>query len=107
MSFRIDAKGKVFTDVIRKEHFRAFIQTILNAVRGEVYVRPGLRFKDELNGSEQFIAVTNAEILSPQGEVLAHTEFLTVNKDHIVWVRPEEEDPLPSDADPVVYADSE
>lgn len=92
MSYRVDSKGKIFTDVVRKEHFQAHIQTIMHTIRGEVYVRPGLRFKDELNGTaEQFIAVTDAEVYDGAGALIARSPFLTVNKDHIIWVQPRED----------------
>ena len=92
MSVRIDAKGKTYTDIVHKDEFPALIQTTSNLIHGHIYLRAGLRLKDELNGtSEQFIAVTDAEVYNTNGQVLVHSEFLTVNKNHIIWVRPDEE----------------
>ena len=92
MSVRVDAKGKTYTDIVRKDELAALIQTTSNLVHGHIYIRPGLRLKDELNGAgEMFIAVTDAEVYSLNGQVLVRSEFLTVNKTHIIWVRPDEE----------------
>ena len=94
MSVRVDAKGKTYTDVVRKDEVSALIQTTSNLVHGQLYLRPGLRLKDELNGAgEQFLAVTNAEVYNANGQVLVRSEFLTVNKAHIIWIRPDEEAP--------------
>jgi hypothetical protein len=94
MTIRVDSKGKTYTDVVRKDEVPALIQTTANLIHGHIYMRPGLRLKDELNGlSEMFIAVTNAEVYNANGQVLVHSEFLTLNKNHIVWVRPDEEAP--------------
>jgi hypothetical protein len=92
MSVRIDAKGKTYTDVVRKDDIPVLIQTDTHLVHGQIYLRPGLRLKDELNGTaETFIAVTDAEVYHTNGQVLVRSQFLTVNKAHIVWIRPDEE----------------
>ena len=92
MSVRIDAKGKTYTDVVRKDDIPALIQTITNLIHGQIYLRQGLRLKDELNGTaETFIAVTDAEVYNANGQVLVRSQFLTLNKSHIIWIRPDEE----------------
>lgn len=92
MSVRVDAKGKTYTDVVRKDEIAVLIQTTTNLVHGQIYLRPGLRLKDELNGTaENFLAVTAAEVYNANGQVLVRSEFLTLNKEHIVWIRPDEE----------------
>jgi hypothetical protein len=92
MTVRVDAKGKTYTDIVRKDEIPALIQTTSNLIHGHVYLRPGLRLKDELNGTaEQFIAVTDAEVYNANGQVLVRSEFLTLNKTHIIWIRPDEE----------------
>ena len=92
MSVRIDAKGKTYTDIVHKDEVAALIQTTANLIHGHIYLRAGLRLKDELNGTaEQFIAVTNAEVYNPNGQVLVRSDFLTLNKHEIIWVRPDEE----------------
>ena len=75
------------------------IQTLTNVIRGRIYLRPEQRIKDGLNDNpESFIAVSKAEIFSPGGQLLQSAPFLTVNKQHIVWLLPEEDVP----AHPVV-----
>ncbi len=94
MSVRIDSKGKIFTDVVHKEEVLVLIQTLTNVIRGNIFLRPEQRIKDGLNDSpETFIAVSKAEIYSPGGQLLHQADFLTVNKQHIVWLRPETERP--------------
>jgi hypothetical protein len=92
MTVRIDSKGKIFTDIVRKEEVPVLIQTLTNVIHGNIFLRPEQRIKDGLNDSpEIFIAVTGAEVYSPGGQLLHRAEFLTVNKNHIVWVRPDDE----------------
>jgi hypothetical protein len=92
MSFRVDAKGKIFTDIIRKDEVPVLIQTVTNLIHGHIYLRPEQRIKDELNSSQdQFIAVTDAEVFAANGELLYRSEFLTLNKRHAIWIRPDEE----------------
>lgn len=103
MSVRIDAKGKIFTDVVRKDEVPVLIQTLTNVIHGNIFLRPEQRIKDGLNDNpENFIAVTDAEIYSPAGQLLHRAGFLTVNKQHIVWLRPDDERPAhpgtPADA---------
>ena len=100
MTVRIDAKGKTYTDIVHKDEVATLIQTTANLIHGHVYLRAGLRLKDELNGTqEQFIAVTEAEVYNANGQVLVRSNFLTVNKSQIVWMRPDEEpaDPAPAE----------
>src|SRR5690606_23205464 len=92
MTVRIDAKGKTYTDIVRKDDISVLIQTTTNLVHGRVYLRPGLRLKDELNGTaENYIAVTGAEVYNANGQILVRSDFLTLNKAHIIWIRPDEE----------------
>lgn len=84
-----DEKGKIFTNIVPKTPVAATIQTSTHRIHGEVYIKPDERLKDELNHSEQFIAVTNAQIFNEQGEVAYDSEFLTLNKDQIIWLIPD------------------
>jgi hypothetical protein len=96
MTVRVDAKGKTYTDIVRKDEVPALIQTVSNLIHGHIYLRSGLRLKDELNGTaEQFIAVTDAEVYNANGQVLVRSEFLTLNKAQVVWIRPDEEPAAP------------
>ncbi len=84
-----DEKGKIFTNIVQKNPVPATIQTITHQIRGEVYMKPDERLKDELNRSDQFLAVTNASILDDKGNVAFSCKFLTLNKNQIVWLIPD------------------
>ena len=86
-----DDKGKIFTQVVSKHPVQVIIQTIQNKIRGTIYIRPDVRIKDEMNTSEDFLAVTEAVVYGSQNEEIYHTGFLVVSTNHIVWVIPEEE----------------
>lgn len=93
MTIRIDANGKIFTDIVRKDEVPVTIQTLTHRLHGNIYLRPEQRIKDELNESrDTFIAVTDARVFAADGSELYHSDFLTVNKHHIVWIRPDPED---------------
>ncbi|MCC6191048.1 MAG: hypothetical protein IT318_18660 [Anaerolineales bacterium] len=98
MTVRVDAKGKTYTEIVRKDEIPALIQTIASLIHGHIYLRPGLRLKDELNGAnEQFIAVTDAEVYNANGQVLVRSGFLALNRAHIVWIRPDDEPEAPAE----------
>jgi hypothetical protein len=86
-----DEKGKLFTEVISKDQILSHIQTPTYAIRGYVHVRKGERMSDELNLPNVFLPVTGAEIYSPEGEILYMSDFLVINREHIVWLIPIEE----------------
>lgn len=94
MTVRIDSKGKIFTDIVRKEEVPVLIQTLTNVIHGNIFLRPEQRIKDGMNdGQDMFIAVTNAEVYAPSGALLHRADFLTLNKQHIVWLRPDDDKP--------------
>ena len=87
-----DAKGKIFSLRVQKQAVPVTIQTVTHKIRGQFYLRPKSRVKDELEEAEQqFLALTDAEVYGPDGAALFHSDFLTVNRDHIVWLLLEEE----------------
>ena len=90
MSIRYDDKGKYFTDVIAKDAVPSVIQTLVSRVQGNLHVRLNERVKDELNRNEQFLAITDANIFNLQGQKIYDAEFILVNRDHVVWIIPEE-----------------
>ena len=91
MFANFDDKGKTFTNVITKRPVAVHIHTISQLIKGFVHVRPDERLKDELNHSEQFIAVTNAKIYALNGEVIHQCDFLAVNRSQIVWLFQDDE----------------
>lgn len=92
MGFRFDEKGKFFTDVVSKRTIPAVIQTISHCIHGNVYIRKNERLSDEINRAEQFMAITDAEIYDLQGQHIASNKFMAVNRSHIVWLYPKQED---------------
>lgn len=93
MKERVDAKGKVYTVRMSKETIRARIRTLDQVIEGTVYIHAENRLKDELNeGGERFIAVTSAKVFSSDGsKELYSSNFLALNRDHILWAMPIEE----------------
>ena len=88
MTIEYDEKGKYYTNVIQKVAVPAIVQTTKSLIRGMVHVRQDERLKDELENSEDFIAMTNIEVLDEAGKIIFSGPFLAVQKDQIVWVMP-------------------
>ncbi|MGD8458228.1 MAG: hypothetical protein PVF83_17770 [Anaerolineales bacterium] len=88
MSTHYDEKGKFFTEIISKKSIPVRIQTKDNRIDGIMHIRRGERFKDELNHSEQFLAITDAVISDNNNAELYQTDFLAVNRNNIVWIFP-------------------
>ncbi len=91
MSIEYDEKGKFFTDVVSKIPVYAVVQTTVQLVRGKVHVRQGERLKDELDRDELFLAMTDASVIGPDGQVQYQAPFLAVRRAQVVWVLPDEE----------------
>jgi hypothetical protein len=86
MTIEFDDKGKFFTDIISKNPIPVMIQTVTHRIHGNIHIRQDQRLKDELNLLEKFIAITDAVIYSPDGQVLYQANFLAVQRDEIIWV---------------------
>jgi hypothetical protein len=82
-------KGKLFTDVVSKKGISIIMQTTAHKIRGVIHARLGERLKDELNNPERFIAITNAEILDTNNQIIHSSNFLAINSDNIVWLFPD------------------
>jgi len=93
MSLHYDEKGKFFTDYVSKDTVKAVIQTTANRIEGILYTRADERISDMLNRTEKFIAVTDATIYDLDGKVLYTSDFLALNLDMVVWLKPEDESP--------------
>jgi hypothetical protein len=91
MVTQFDDKGKIFTQIISKKPVTVIIQTNLQMIRGTIHVRPNERVIDELNHSQPFLAVTEAEVMDAQGAPLFASNFLTLNTAQIVWMIPVDE----------------
>jgi len=86
MSIKFDEKGKFFTDVVTKEAVHATIQTTTHLIQGQIHIRHNVRLKDELDLDEPFLAVTNAEVRPPDGQVVYTTDFIAIQRGQIVWI---------------------
>ncbi len=95
MVIEFDEKGKYFTEVIAKDVILSHIQTQTYTIRGYIHVRKDERLSDEVNGEHSFLAITDAEVYSPEGVMLYTCNFLVVNRAHIVWVMPVEDKEKP------------
>ena len=93
MTIEFDEKGKFFTDVVPKIPVQAVVQTVGQLVRGKIHVREGERLKDELDQDELFLAITDASIIGPDGQVQFEAPFMAVRRSQIVWVMPDREQP--------------
>lgn len=94
MSVRYDDKGKFFTDVITKDRVPSIIHTLISRIQGNLHVRMDERVKDELNQGEQFLAITDAIVYNLQGQKIYDAEFMLINRDHVIWIVPDEENIL-------------
>jgi hypothetical protein len=92
MGIEFDDKGKFYTDIISKVTVPAIIQTTQHRIQGLVHIRPDVRFKDELDNDEPFLAVTAAKVFSETGEILFEADFISVRRSQIVWAIPQEEE---------------
>ena len=87
MSTHFETDGKTFSHVVHTQGLPIMIQTESNFIRGILHLRDNERVKDVLNSSEQFLAVTNAQVFDSKGStVLYETGFLALNRLSIVWV---------------------
>ncbi len=91
MTIEYDDKGKFFTDIISKIAVPVTIQTTVHRVHGNIHVRRDQRLKDELDIGEQFLAVTEADVLADDGKVLYQCKFISIRRAQIVWVIPDGE----------------
>jgi len=89
MTIEYDERGKIFTDVVSKVAIHATVQTTTHMLRGHIHVRRDQRIIDELDLSENFLALTDVDVLSADGQILFQVPFLAVRRSHIVWVIPE------------------
>ena len=89
MEFRVDAKGKYYTPHVSKQSVDVTARVRDSIIRGTVHLAPDNRLKDELNGGEIFIAVTDAQVWDVGGtQPLYSTQVLIVNKNEIAWIFP-------------------
>jgi hypothetical protein len=86
-----EEKGKIYTNVIHKLPKDVIIQTITHTIHGKFYIRPEDRLIDDINNALNFLAITDAVVHNPSGEVLYRTNFLAVQRHQIIWIIPADE----------------
>jgi hypothetical protein len=91
MATLYDDKGKVFTQVVRKDAVYVRAQTATHQIQGEVYLSHDQRIKDQLEFSEKFIAITSAKVYDLSGKMVYEATFITLNRDQIIWLALEDE----------------
>ena len=102
MSIHYDEKGKFYTDIISKQAIPVLIQTSSNRIRGNIYVRPAERIKDQINQEDMFLAVTEAIIFDQAGEELYDAK--PIQEPPPVIRRAEEEQQKPAPEPKIVRA---
>jgi hypothetical protein len=90
MTIEYDEKGKIFTDIVSKISIYVTVQTTIHMIRGRMHVQRDQRVKDELDRNEKFLALTDVQVLGTDGQTIFNAPFLAVERDHIVWVMPEQ-----------------
>jgi len=86
-----EQKGKIFTNVVTKEPVDVILQTAANTIKGKVHVKINQRLKDELDGEELFLAITDVIVLDLNGKMLYQSHFIAVNRSQIIWLIPQKE----------------
>lgn len=88
MTTQSENRETFFTTVISKEAIDVIIQTTTHRIQGHIYIKPGERLKDGINQDDTFFAITDAAIFDANGNVLYNSDFVAVNRAHIVWLLP-------------------
>ena len=91
MGIEYDDKGKVFTNIVRKDAVYVRVQTATHQIQGEIYLSQDRRIKDQLELVEKFIAVTSAKVYDLNGQLAYEATFITLNRDQIIWLALEDE----------------
>jgi hypothetical protein len=90
-SGRNSQTATAFSDKIEKVAKRVVLQTLNDVILGDFHYRPRLRLIDELISGDQYLAITNATVYDKSGRVRFRSNFLSVNRDHVVLIIPWEE----------------
>lgn len=92
MYSQFEEKGKIFTQKITKEQKKVIIQTSQQKIIGTIHIQMDNRLLDELNGSNQFLAITDVNIFDPENNKIHQSDFLGININQIIWVLPIEDE---------------
>jgi hypothetical protein len=87
MGTHFDDKGKIFTDVVKKQQVWVTAQLPNHQLHGVMHIRSEKRLKEEMNNPELFLAFTIVDVFTADGTTLLFkSDFLAVNKSQIVWI---------------------
>jgi hypothetical protein len=78
-------------DQISKAPMEVIIKVPGNTIEGNFHVRGTMRLIDEVKFEEKFIAVTEATLFDQEGNMMYRTNFITLNRDEILWIVPKAE----------------
>jgi hypothetical protein len=92
MYTQFEEKGKIFTQKVTKDQKKVIIQTHNQKIIGTIHIQLDNRLIDELNGTHQFLAITDVEIFNKENVLLHKSDFLTINISQITWVLPLEDE---------------
>ncbi|MBI4790721.1 MAG: hypothetical protein HY782_27145 [Chloroflexi bacterium] len=89
MDYRVDGKGKFYTQKVSKQAVSIVARVENTLIHGVIHLTPENRLKDEMNNGEEFVAITKAQVLDAATERVMHAaEVLIVNKARIAWILP-------------------
>ena len=92
MVTHFDENGKIYTDIIQKQAIWVMIQLSQSRIHGAVFLRSNERIKEALDEAGPFLALTQVEVLSADGQTVdKKANFLVVNKSQIIWLMPDSE----------------
>lgn len=77
-----------YTPKVKKDRLKTVIRTSCETIEGWIHKLPQKRMLDMMNNSaDNFIAVSKAKVYSAnEGKLLYETDFLAVNKNHVVII---------------------
>ena len=81
---------------INKQTIRVEIVTERWLIEGFVHVLYNHRASDMLNSKENFVAITDASVCSPENTPLFKKDFIAVNKDYIILLTEKEAENIPN-----------
>ena len=87
-----DGKGKIFTDVVRKNPVNVIVKTRTQLIKGIIHLSQEERLVDAINSDRQFIPLTSVSVFEKiGGEEKMRTNILILNKEDISWIVPASE----------------
>jgi len=84
-------RGQYYAEHIRKAQLTVLIATDREYIWGKIFLTPGYRLKDEMNGEGRFVAISEVRVGHDiEGTACREVQFMALNKDYIRWIVPQE-----------------